>query len=138
MKQNITLGVPIDTLKFALEVFSNIPHFGSTEEKELKKYGEELTTKGFTEMIQLDKTIEGYAKLLSEILLKVTPIGFGVDKEIRTNKNVFAIQGFNVGNYGNGEVAIIFKQSIMRHPDFFMTPVAAMGYYQGWYCYNSK
>ena len=52
--------------------------------------------------------------------------------------NVFAVLGPNMGNYGDAEVSIVFKPSILFHPDTFLTPVAAMGYYQGWYCYNSK
>lgn len=114
------------------------PDFEDKEKKKLSKVTKNLEKKGFTNFGGFDKALEGYAKVLSDILMGVKPIGFGVDKEIGTNKNVFAIQGYNTGNYGNGEVAVVFKRSIMKHPDFFMTPVAAMGYYQGWYCYNSK
>ena len=125
-------------LKFSREVFIKTPNFEQKENKKLDRAKRHLDEKGFKNFSGFDKALEEYAKVLSSILMNVKPIGFGVDKEIGTNKNVFAIQGYNTGNYGNGEVAIVFKRSIMKHPDFFMTPVAAMGYYQGWYCFNSN
>lgn len=138
IEKQILAGVPVEIFKFSRNVFFQTPSLTKDEERALEKATERLEKKGFKDFAGFDKALEEYASLLSSIIMDVKPIEFGVDKEIGTDKHVFAIQGYNTGNYGNGEVAIVFKRCIMKHPDFFMTPVAAMGYYQGWYCFNSN
>lgn len=54
-------------------------------------------------------------------------VGWAKDKELGTDKHVFSIIGANMGN-GYGEVVLILKPSIMRHPDFNMTITAATSY----------
>lgn len=86
----------------------------------------------------LTKLIEDTMTMVSNLLMQVTAINFGVDKELGTSNSIFATLGPNMGNYGNGEVSIVFHPAILQHPDTFLTPVAAMGYYQGWYVSNGN
>jgi hypothetical protein len=56
-----------------------------------------------------------------------------VDKEIGTDECVFGVFGPHSGDYGRAEVILVFHASVTWHPDTFLTPVAALGYHQGWY-----
>ena len=55
-------------------------------------------------------------------------IGYGVDKEIGTNNHVFSIIGPNGNGSGYGDISIVLKQDIMKHPDFNMTPTAGTSF----------
>lgn len=132
-------GVPADKLSLALNSFRGVLPLNQSEqekyngivERAYKKYGE-------ASIKRLCNSIRKGAKTISDVLMNTPGIGFSADKETLANKQVFAILGPNMGKYGNREVAIVFKRDCMRHPDFFMTPFAAMGYYQGWYTKNSR
>ena len=127
----------MDTLSFALNVFRGIPELSDKDRNALKDAEKEARGAG-ARVEDMKGWVESVADMLVKVLEGVQGIGFNVDKEIGTDKTVFAIHGPNMGNYGNAEVAIVFKEEVGRHPDFFVTPVAAMGYYQGWYVKNSR
>lgn len=52
-----------------------------------------------------------------------TGLGYAPDKEIGTDKHVFAILGPHFGTY-YGDICIVLKQSLMYDPDFDVTPCA--------------
>ena len=133
------MGIPIDTLKFAFDAFRGVSGLNPDEQKEwaeVEKNAEKTLGKEGKE--QLRAMTESAVDTMAAMLEGVSALSFDVDREIGTDRVVFAVQGPNMGNYGNAEVAVVFREGISRHPDFFMTPVAAMGYYQGWYVKNSN
>jgi len=92
------------------------------------------------ELLKKELGEEEYKKSFQNILGKIVDlaledkkgaIGYEVDKELGTNKHVFSIIGPNGNGSGYGEISIILKQDIMRHPDFNMTPVAGTSFYSG-------
>ena len=130
-------GIPIDLLKFARDVFINITELNDKERAAYSAAESKARNAGFN-VDELKGCVDEVAETLRKTLESVKAIDFGVDKEIGTDKTVFCVHGPNMGNYGDAEVAIVFKDEISRHPDAFLTPVAAMGYYQGWYIKNSR
>ena len=137
--QSVIAGVPADKLSLALNSFRMVLPLNPNEQEKhrstLKKAAEKY---GEAAIVRLCESVRKGGKTISDALMNTPGIGFAADKETQANKQVFAILGPNMGKYGNREVAIVFKRDCMRHPDFFMTPFAAMGYYQGWYTKNSR
>ena len=58
-------------------------------------------------------------------------IGYGVDKDLGTDKHIFSIMGPNGNGSGYGDVSIILKPEVMKHPDFNMTPTAGTSFVSG-------
>lgn len=75
-------------------------------------------------------------KALAKLLRCAPGIGYWIDMELATDDLVFAILGPNSGSYGNKEVALTFSDTTMYHPDFFVTPGAAMNWYRSAYTYK--
>lgn len=121
-----------------MDIFKDVRGLTSAEEREWSKIERKASGSLGSDKKTLDDIIESAVRLVQKTLESVNGIAFGVDKKIGTDRVVFAIHGPNMGKYGNAEVAIVFRPEISRHPDFFMTPIAAMGYYQGWYVNNSR
>ena len=84
-------------------------------------------------MLPDDMSAEEIKKKIYEIKEGQTKgaIGYSVDKEIGTNQHVFSIMGPNGNGSGYGEISIVLKQDIMKHPDFNMTPVAGTSFVSG-------
>ncbi|CAF4696989.1 unnamed protein product [Rotaria sp. Silwood1] len=59
-----------------------------------------------------------------------TGYGYGPDKDLGTNKNVFSILGPNLGHY-YGDIFIVFKREILHHPDANFSIQAATSYASG-------
>ena len=131
------MGVPIETLSFGIGVFRGVPELTPADQSAFSSAESDANSTGLNTS-DMKKWVEDVTNILSSTLESVQPISFDVDKKIGTDKTVFAIHGPNMGNYGGAEVAIVFKNMALRHPDAFLTPVAAMGYYQGWYVKNSR
>lgn len=131
--------MPADKLSLALNSFRMVLPLDVREKEKHKVVLEKAVgVYGAQAISRLQKSVRRGAEIISEILMNTPGIGFAADKETQANKQVFAILGPNMGKYGNREVAIVFKRDAMEHPDSFMTPFAAMGYYQGWYIKNSR
>lgn len=131
------MGVPIESLKFAMDALKD--NGGLTPEETSQFDLIQLETKCILKDQNfgiLTNLIETTMTDVSNLLKQVTAVNFGVDKELGTDNTTFAVLGPNMGNYGRGEVSIVFHPSILQHPDTFLTPVAAMGYHQGWYVRN--
>ena len=66
------------------------------------------------------KVIQDWSIKIAQASIKLhqtpTGIGYGVDRKIGTDKQVFSILGPHCG-YHYGDIIIIFKQDIMFHPD---------------------
>ena len=131
------MGIPVDTLSFAMNVFRGIPELSEDDREGLREAEKEARGAG-ARVEDMKGWVERVADMVVNVLEGVQGIGFNVDKEIGTDRTVFGIHGPNMGNYGKAEVGIVFKEEVGRHPDFFLTPVAAMGYYRGWYVKNSR
>jgi len=71
----------------------------------------------------LDQVIEGMVQ--SAVAVRKAGLSFDRDKEIGTDKSIFTIQGINIaGAYGR--IRLIFHPDIMYHPNFYVTPMAAV------------
>ena len=136
LTNKIIMGIPVDSLKFAMGAFRGVPEPSDRERAELSA-AESEARKAHVKVDELKGCVDEVAEILRKTLEGVHAIEFGVDKTIGTDRTVFCVHGPNMGDYGKAEVAVVFKDAISRHPDAFLTPVAAMGYYQGWYIKNS-
>ncbi|CAF4245688.1 unnamed protein product [Rotaria sp. Silwood2] len=65
-----------------------------------------------------------------KLLSYPTGYGYGPDKDLGTNKNVFSILGPNSGHY-YGDIFIVFKREILHHPDANFSIQAATSYASG-------
>ena len=138
MQNKIVMGIPVDSLKFAMDVFNNVPKLTGEERSKWEKIDKKARKSLGGDRDVLKGIVESAVELIQKTLEGVSGISFDIDKRIGTDRVVFAIHGPNMGKYGDAEVAIVFRPEISRHPDTFMTPIAAMGYYQGWYVNNSR
>ena len=137
--QSVMAGIPADTLSLALNSFRMVPPLQLHEKEKYESVLAQAVDKfGDAAIARLRESVADGGRLISEMLMNTPGIGFSADKETQCNKQIFGILGPNMGTYGNREVAIVFKRASMEHPDFFMTPFAAMGYYQGWYTKNTR
>ena len=138
MMQMIVNGTMSFDTELGLTALSGVSPMSDEEKSEYERLGAEV----FKAMPSIAREIvaitEKATSTLINLLVGAKGIKFDVDKEIGTDKVVFAIFGPNRGNYGGAEAAVVFKDTVMRHPDTFLTPIAAMGYYQGWYVSHCK
>ena len=134
----INRGTKIDDVKFGIMVFRCVDPITDAEKENYAKCEKEFRDRLGSFATEITKVANEAISSLMDILATAKGIEFSVDKEIGTDKVVFGILGPNRGTYGNAEAAIIFKNTIMQHPDTFFTPIAAMGFYQGWYAKNCK
>ena len=133
-------GVPIESLNFAMSVLRSTKPMSESEQQAAQAAAKRAAKAGVAqEMLRAVRGwVEAWAEQLVQTLEGVKALNFDVDKTIGTDRTVFAIHGPNMGKYGDAEVAIVFHEQAACHPDTFLTPVAAMGYYQGWYVKNSS
>ncbi|CAF3924311.1 unnamed protein product, partial [Rotaria sp. Silwood1] len=79
----------------------------------------EIQLQGFLKQEEIDKMREHAIEIAQASLrLHANPmgIGFAPDNTLGTNKHVFSTLGPNLGVY-YGDIFIIFKRELMRHPD---------------------
>ena len=138
LQDKVIMGIPIDSVKFALNIFKSASPLNQGEIDEWRKIESKAKKTLGRNIDTLNRIVESALEIVQKTLEGASGIGFDVDKKIGTDRVVFAIHGPNMGKYGDAEVAIVFRPEISRHPDAFMTPVAAMGYYQGWYVKNDR
>lgn len=138
LSQKVASGTSIKELEFGFSVFRCVKPMDPLEEKEYatleKKLWDDMPFTAGNIIAATDNAINS----LMDLLVGTKGLECEIDKIIGTDKVVFAIFGPNRGTYGNAEASIVFKDTVMRHPDTFLTPVAAMGFYQGWYTNNCK
>ena len=71
----------------------------------------------------LDAVVYGMVK--SALDVRKAGIGFSRDRTLGTDEYIFAVQGINIaGTYGR--IRLIFHPDVMHHPNFFVTPFAAV------------
>lgn len=138
MTDKVILGIPIESLRFAIEAFNKVPKLTSKEGEKWEKVDRNASKILGKDKESLKGMVESVMGAVQETLENMRALNFGVDQEMGTDRMVFAIHGPNMGKYGGAEVAIVFRPEISRHPDFFMTPVAAIGYHDGWYVENPR
>ena len=79
---------------------------------------------------QFEVFVTRVAKAAIELGSAPTGIGYDVDREMGTDRQVFTIFGPHTGLY-YGDVVLILKQEVMQHPDFSVTPMAGTSYKSG-------
>eukprot|EP00667_Euglena_gracilis_P000035 EG_transcript_35 len=108
---------------------SNTPGMGGDALK--AKYHEETLRSEFGPLIVamadsmplLDGVIQGMVQ--SALDVRKTGIGFERDQVLGTDQGIFAVQGINIaGSYGR--IRLIFHPDVMHHPNFYLTPFAAV------------
>lgn len=138
IQQSIANGTMEFDADLCFTVLGGVSPLSEDEKSEYEKLKAEITNAmPFAAQEVIAITNKAIATLIN-LLLGAKGLKFDVDKSIGTDKCVFAIFGPNRGNYGNAEASVVFKDTIMHHPDTFLTPIAAMGYNQGWYATHCK
>jgi len=78
---------------------------------------------------KLDEHIKSVLKSVLFLFGNLPGVGNTKDERLRLDYSPFAIVGPNQCiDYGNGDCAVILNPNVMFHPDFYMTPVAAVLY----------
>jgi hypothetical protein len=115
-------------------------------EAHLSENGIETAKKNFKDKVKMNDEEANYFLQVGDLVVGIIqnpPKKIGCecsdDKKVDTHKHVFASLGPNhCAHYGN--IAIAFKEELMRHPDFFLTMQAAFFYvgHKGFWTYSHR
>ena len=84
--------------------------------------------KKVVDVAYLDAVVNNILDGVLNIMTNIPGIGYDLDRKVRANYTVFGVFGPNNHDYGNTECTLIFRPTIMHHPDSYFTQCAATFY----------